>query len=407
MAIINQITQSTREKILGVLQRDHLDNPSYTCMILDSMAERVTGPAGDGIGITDSRDIAAGRHYDGFDKTLDYGVPEAGIKHFANWSFFQSDVAISGPELQRNLGITSDVVMDQDRDMASLMPTDRLTLYSIAGERFSAAGDTISLTRAADFWGKPLPGDDEGRKRRRPESIVDIMDPLKPLHGMNNTDLGEWDKDLHPWYSAPPNNALPDDIKRQRHVPQVWDNDGTPRQLSKSAVTEPLLHMQSVGGMHICGIHPTLAPPFFSEFDDNDQGPVLLGYDTWRLGINCIQYLNCFFFLDNYAPTDSIYLIHVGHGMGAQQKRNPGYQTVFWVPPEEDASLRDVLHNNMMEPIEPGAVRLGYNDRMPLYQLAWDRLENYADAIGTRLCVQFSQVCMYRWKHIHIKDLEP
>ena len=37
-----------------------------------------------------------------------------------------------------------------------------------------------------------------------------------------------------------------------------------------------------------------------------------MGWDMYRMGITCIQYYNAFFYIDDHAPTDRVWMLNVG-----------------------------------------------------------------------------------------------
>ena len=144
--------------------------------------------------------------------------------------------------------------------------------------------------------------------------------------------------------------------------------------------------MQNVGGVWLGPVHPSLWDPFASEFDGNDQGPLLIGWDMWRLGITCIQYYNCFFYIDDHAPADEVDMIHVGRPeMSDSQRRGAGFQMAYWVPNNILEQMQMIMNNNTLsEEVIPMAIRMGRNDRMPLYPRGWLILESQASAIADR-----------------------
>ena len=185
--------------------------------------------------------------------------------------------------------MTTDELLGYSTRVQSMNAGDRLTMFSILGKRYEDAGETHGLTAAADLWGKDLGGNDPRREMRRPESLKTVFDPEAALHGLEPDGLGEWNENLHPWgRNNAPGDALTAEQRQLVHVPRIFGAD-SPRILTKAVVESALLQMQGVGGEFLCAVHPTLVGGFFSEFDGNDQGPVLLGYDQWRLEIDSIK----------------------------------------------------------------------------------------------------------------------
>lgn len=407
MSIHNEMTIAVREHLWDPYQRDQLYNQSPTCLILDSMARLVTGPAGDGIGIVQGTKTTTGRHYRGFDQVRFVGVERGAVKHYTDWAFFQADVGLAETELVQNLGLTIEEVTMENFSLSGVAPSARDSLFSIAGERYSDAGDLIGLVKSADLWGRDLPERKGGPDERRPEAINRMFDYESSWNGLAPDELGSWEEGIHPWYSNPP-NELPDTHKRLINVPQVWGINESPRQLSKSVASIPLQHMQNVGGVWLGPVHPSLWDPFASEFEGHEQGPILIGYDMFRLGITCIQYYNCFFYIDDHAPADEVYMIHVGRPeMSSSQRRGAGFQMAYWVPNNLAQQMGMIMDNNTLsEEVVPTAVRMGRNDRMPLYPRGWLILESQASAIADRAQVTWAQVGAYRWKNIRLMNIQ-
>lgn len=412
MSIHTEMTVAVREHLWAPYLRDNLYNQSPTCQILDSMARMITGPAGDGIAIVTGTDLGAGRHYSGFDQARMYGAERGVVKNFTTWAYYQADVAIAETELVENLGLPLQQVMAQEFSMEQVAPRDRQILFSIAQQRYADAGDLIGLVKAADLWGRDLPEGVRGPDARRPESLAQLMDYEQSWNGLEPDELGEWKQGLHPWYDNPPNN-LPDSNTSRRfvNIPQIWQNKGnvgTPRDFTRAVASQPLQHMQNVGGVWIAPVHPSLWDGFAHEFEGNDQGPLLIGWDMYRLGINCIQYYNAYFYIDDHAPTDKVWMLNVGRiELSDEQRRGAGFQMAYWVPPTVQEEMRNIMNNNTLsEEVIPRAIRMGRNDRMPLYARGWDILPDHASAIGDRAQVTWAHVGQYRWKNIVIEDLK-
>lgn len=414
LPIFDDITNAVRDYIWAPYQRDALYNPSPTCMILDSMANMVTGPAGEGIGITDGTDLAAGRHYVGDDTVRAVESRNDSVKRFAEWKHYQADVGISGTDLQINLGLTSSQLRSAEFSLAQVSAergSDKVeVIFSIAEEQYRKSGMTVGMVKAADLWGNDLPAEQTGDGQstgRRPESLKDLFDYTQAWHGLEPGGLGEWHRS-HPYYHNPP-NELPDNYKLQVNVPQIWGENTGNRQLSKSVVDEPLQRMQGVGGEYICGVHPQLWGPFASEFEGNDQGPVLIGFNTLELGITAIKYYNCYFFLDDHAPTDRIYMLHVGMPERSDmQRRGAGFQLAYWVP--DVVKIDQILMGNTTNEGQgpPQYVRervMGRTMALPLFARGWDINPTKADSIDDKAQITYAQVGAYRWKNIAILKL--
>ena len=157
----------------------------------------------------------------------------------------------------------------------------------------------------------------------------------------------------------------------------------------------------SVLCIHPYGIrlHPSLT--------EMTKDRLLIGWDMWKLGITCVQYYNCFFYIDDHAPAEEVDLIHVGRPeMSDNQRRGAGFQMAYWVPNNILEQMQMIMNNNTLsEETIPMAVRMGRNDRMPLYPRGWLILESQASAIADRAQVTYAQVGAYRWKNIRIMNL--
>ncbi len=414
MSIHNEMTAAVREHLWEPYLRDNLYNQSPTCQILDSMARMISGPAGDGIAIVTGTELGTGRHYGGFDQARMYGVERGVVKNYTDWAFYQADVAVAETELVQNIGFTIEQVMEQEFSMSSVAARDRDTLFSIAQERYSDAGDLIGMVKSADLWGRALPESVRGPEARRPESLKQLMDFENSWNGLAPDELGEWQEGVHPWYENPPNQldkiSGGDKYRRYVNVPQVWDAENAT--LSRAIVSQPLQHMQGVGGVWIAPVHPRNWDSFASEFVNAGTdvlGSILIGWDMLRLGITCIQYYNAFFYIDDHAPSDEVYMLHVGRPeLSDNQRRGAGFQMAYWVPSNMQRQIMGIMNNNTLEEnIVPSAIRMGRNDRMPLYPRGWDILPDHAGAIGDRAQVTWSHVGAYRWKNIRIMRVGP
>lgn len=415
MSIHNEMTIAVREHLWAPYLRDNLSNQSPTLKILDSMARMITGPAGDGLAVVTGIDLATGRHYSGFDQANTYGVPKGAVKNYITWAHYQSDVAMAETELVQNIGMTIREVMAHEFTMSQVTSDQREELFSIAQQRYSRSGDTISFVKSADLWGRAIPEYVSGEEHRRPEPLTKMFDYESEWNGLAPDELEEWQEGLHPWYQNPP-NQLPDDYKRLVNVPQVWERDpkttaagDTLRQLTKAVAETPLQYMQSVGGVYIVPVNPALWGPFSREFDQqNDRIPIIMGWDMYRMGITCIQYYNAFFYIDDHAPTDRVWMLNVGTPeMSDGQRRDAGFQLAYWLPADLHREITGIMDNNTMnEDIVPNAIRMGRNGTLPLYPRGWDILPNHASAIGDRAQVTWAQVGQYRWKNICIMNLK-
>ena len=100
-------------------------------------------------------------------------------------------------------------------------------------------------------------------------------------------------------------------------------------------------------------------------------------------------------------------MIHVGRPeMSDSQRRGAGFQMAYWVPNNILEQMQMIMNNNTLsEEVIPMAIRMGRNDRMPLYPRGWLILESQASAIADRAQVTYAQVGAYRWKNIRIMNL--
>ena len=405
--IFHEGLTSVDANLLRVLQRDALTNRSDLCMVLDSMALNITGPAGSALAITDARGLPKGVHYTGFDAAGNYDIAKPPVKHFEDWSSYAVPVAISGTELSENSGSTTRELINTYETRGSIDAADAFVYYDLLGKRYEDAADNHAQAGSLDLWGHPFPADDiEGVERnlRRPATLNDIFDLDASVHGLMIDGLGEWN-DLHPWRDGnSPGDGLADEQKKYVHCPRIY-RPAAQSQPSKALLEQPLHDMSGVGGEFLAGINPILAGPLFREFDDNDQGPVLVGYDQWRLEIQTVRYQNCIFFRDDHAPTDRIRMIHIGTRAG-NRRRNPGFQIVNWMPKSMMQEYRRIsAHQNELRRNDPKGVRMGDAGMIPFWNDEFARLHAFEDAIGTKIRRQWAQMCYHRWKHIEIQNL--
>lgn len=407
--IFHEGLTSVDANLLRVLQRDALTLRSDLCKVFDSMALNITGPAGTALAINDARDLPQGTHYSGFDSAANYHIPKGPVKHFEDWSNFSVPCAISGTELSENEGATTREYIDTFMAKTSMDTNAANVYYNLLGARYEAAAGTHAQGGSLDLWGLPFPSAEEiegvERELRRPATLNDIFDLDQPIHGLMLDGLGEW-HDLHPWRNGnSPGDALTDTQKRYVHCPRIY-RPTTQSLPSKAILEQPLHDMSGIGGEYISGINPVLAGPLFREFDDQDQGPVLVGYDQWRLGITTVRYQNCTFFRDDHAPRDAIRMIHIGEKAG-DRRRNPGFQIVNWMPRFMMQEYRRIsAWQNKIERADPmRGVRMGYAGVIPFWNDEFSRLHKFEDAIGTKIRRQWAQMCYHRWKHIEIQNL--
>ena len=409
----NEITNAVDSVIIRILQRQALVGRSPLCQVLDSMAGVVTGATGPGIGIQDALGLPDAEHYDGFDAAINYDIAEGPVTHYANWSHVSAPVAISGPELHSTSGLTTEDILMNQRSMNSMDKSDSNATFELLGKRFEDMGDRLTSVASTDLWGKTNTINERRLERaggtrsqsRIPLSVRDIFDLSKNVHGLGIDGLGTWD-DYHPWADGgAPGTGLTSTQQTYVHCPRIWDNDGTTRQLSKAIVEDPLNEMAWIGGDYICAVHPSVFGPFQREFDGNDQGPTLIGYDKFEQAITCVKYQNCTFFTDPHAATDRIQMIHIGMGMGTA-RRDPGFQIVNWMPKRQFVAYRSLIrHQEKLENRNVRGLRFGYSDAIPYFRDEFNRLQSFEDAVGMRVRRRWSQVCFHRWKHIEIQDL--
>ena len=408
----NEITTAVDSLIIRVLQRQALVGRSPLCQVLDSMAGVVTGATGPGIGITDALGLPEAHHYDGFDAGVNFDIAPGPVTHYANWSHISAPVAISGPELHAANGLTTEDVLMNQRSMNSLDKTEANQFYNLLGKRFEDMGDRLTSVSSTDLWGttnaiaerRLEQAGGQRTQSRLPMGIDAIFDLEQNVHGLDIDGLGKWDE-YHPWRDGAPGDGLTSEQQMYVHCPRIYDNDGTTRQLSKAIVEDPLNEMAWIGGDYICAVHPSLYGPLQREFDGDDQGPVLIGYDKFEQRITCVQYQNCIFFTDPHAPKDRIRLIHIGMGMGTE-RRDPGFQIVNWMPKRQFVGYRNLIrHQEKLRNRAVRGLRFGYSDAIPYYRDEFSRIHSFEDAVGMRVRRRWSQVCFHRWKHIEIRDL--
>ena len=400
--------------MLRLFQRDQLVNQSDMCRVLDSMSLDISGPAGLALAITDAQGLPRGYHYNtGFEPAANYDIGPGPVKHFEDWSNFAVPVAISGTELSKVSGMTTREIINTYYHKDPMDIAEAHVYYDLLGKRYQDASDVHGQARGYDLWGIDFPtADIEGveREMRRPATFKDIFDLDANVHGLEQDGLGTWNE-MHPWHinGAPGDDSvMPSDAKQYVHAPRLYDaNDSD---LTQSLVNRAMLETSSIAGEWLCGLHSSIAQPLFQEFvasgaHGNDQAPVLIGYDQWRLEITSVRYQRCTFFVDDFAPRDAAYLIHVGT-QRADERIAAGFQIVNWVPSdvmEEMSVVKD--HVRAMTKDEPRGVRMGYGGMMPYWNDEFGRVQGREDASGTKIRRQWAQMCYYRWKHIGILNI--
>ena len=407
MPILDDLTNSTREHIWNPLQRDLLTLESATCGILNTMAFIKDGAAGESIGLTDDIAEGTGRHYTGFDPVRMIPAARGSVKRFVDWRNYQADVTIAGTELEANVGITS----AQLKSMEALSVFEKRPLeqlFNTVERSYQTGGDTIGQVMAADLWGTDLPANQTGPADRRPEPLSKLFDWTSEWHHIGPEDLGEW-PESHPWSANPPND-LADDFKFLRNVPQVWGRTESPRALTRAIATQPLQYMTRLGGEYLCPVNPVLWDGFAHEFTGEDQGPVLVNFDTYQLGITAIKYLNGWFYIDDWAPRDEVYYIHVGRRrMNMEQRSGAGFQMAFWMPSESKDFIKEIMNANTrmpdMSPVERSMRQMGSLDVPPMWTQGWEFAENAANALSDEIELKYAQVGPYRSKNIRLMNL--
>ena len=412
MAIQNELNNSTEDRILTSLAFDTLTMPSTFVRLLVSKAKIITGPAGQGLGLTDETEQADGTHYRRFDPVIARTAQEGSVRRFARWTNFQSHVGLSGTDMEENLGISSRRILKDEMSFKELGPRATHTIFSMAQRSFTQACARSQNQLDVDAWGLAVPG--QRNQVRAPESLPQLFDPNAPWHGLAKDGLGRWPEGLHPWGDNPPSD-LPGDDKYLRNLPQVFDNGGNA--LSKEVLDEANQAMIHIPGIWACPLRQNQFAKIQQLYDRQEYQNVRINYNIWRIGIDTIRLYNTFYFLDNRAPENEAYHVHLGmendeNMMMSREEfyTDAGFCLVFWVEEEQFDELAE-MHEGLMPPgymPDPAAgneINLGMNRAVPYYHLGWDRDQNMADAFYDSLLMKYSFCGPHRWKNFTIKNL--
>lgn len=393
MAILDEMTNIVSPQMITGLQTDHIVAPCPTSQLLDSFMRKKTGPAGNGVSLTELIEQGDGRFYTGLDTVEARESNEGTVQHFEKWCNGQWDVVLAGTQLESVLGMRTRAVIESGKGFRDFPTPQRLTIINLAKMRYEQAAVAGKNDIARVRWGIGREGDNLDRM---PINLPQVFDATANLHGIGPDDLGEFDAARHPWGKTPPNT----DQSKKRHIPQIFHNNGTNRTISKSVLDGPALKMQAVvPGFWLAPTHADLFMTLSNEFTGNDQGPLLVGAYMYELGIECIKYHNTYYYVDPRAPEDEIYHIHIGMTDG----RGGSYFPLWW-DESESITLEGMITGKTAD--LPRGVPMGGQMRMPWGDMGWTRSDRHADALYTDLLAKYLDICLYRWKQYSVKDLQ-
>lgn len=393
MAILDEMTNMVDPLMIAGLQAEHLMSPCVTSNILAGFLRKKSGPAGNGISITELIEQGDGRFYSGFDVAADRTVNEGTVQHFEPWRNLQEDIVLAGTQLESVLGVTTRQILEPQRSLKDFPTPQRLTYINLAKMRTKQAAIAGKNDMARILWGETIAGD---KTNRLPITLDQLFDEDGSLHGLGPGDLGTWDEGRHVWAKKAPNT----DNDKNRHIPQIFHNSGTSRTVAKSVLDIPCLKMKAnVPGYWIAPTDAELFATLSREFEGNEQGPLLIGDYSLHLGIECIKYHNCYYYVDARAPSDRIRHIHVGMPDGTDGSFFP----VAW-DPSESMDL-DSLIQETDPSMMPRGTPFGTPMKFPWYTQGWTRSDRHADALYNELQAKYAYICLYRWKHFEVRDL--
>lgn len=396
MSITDELTNMVDSHMIAGLQAEHIMSPTPTCNLLMGLLRKRMGPAGHGVSITDLIEQGDSRWYRGLDRAENRSVNEGTVKHFEEWANLQADIVIAGTQLRQVLGIDSAAVVKADSSLSSFSANQRLTFLDLVGMRAGQAATRGINDIDSALWGDFLPTDNPNRM---PITLDQVFDETGPLHGLNPEDLGEWDEKKHVWYDNPINT----DGSKYRHIPQIFHNNGTARQISRDVLNYANIRMTaSVSGYWLCPLNPALFETLSKEpIPENDRVPLLAG-TRWEYKVDCIKYYNTYYYVEQRAPEDRARHIHIGQMNG----RDGAFFPLAWMNNSENVDIRSLLLASDPTPNIPG-IPLGKADMgMPWFTQEWGRGEKYANAIYNTLEAMCMWICLYRWKMYETRDLE-
>ena len=390
--ILDELTNMVSPQMIAGLQTDHIVAPCPTSMMLDSVMKKKTGPAGNGVSLTELIEQGDGRFYTGLDHVEGRNSNEGTVRHFEQWVNGQWDVVIAGTQLESVLGMRTRAVLDSGKGFRDFPTPQRLTMINLVRMRYEQAAVAAKNDIARIRWGNYLEGD---RLDRMTITLPQVFDENGELHGLGPEDLGEFDPGRHPWGDDPPDT----DGSKLRHRARVFSATSN-RTVSKSVLDDPAYAMMSVvPGYWIAPTHRSLFSTLQQEFIGNDQGPILIGAYMYEHAIECIKYHNVFYYVDPRAPEDEIYHIHIGMMDG----RGASYCPLWW-DEMEGVSLENMITGKTAD--LPKGTPLGGPMKQPWGDAGWHRSDRHADAIYTDLMCKYMDVCLYRWKHYTVRNLQ-
>lgn len=395
MSITDEMTNMVNPYYIAGLQTQHIMSPTPTCNILSGFLRKKVGAAGNGVKITDLIEQGDGRFYRGLDTAEARRANEGTVSHYQEWSNLQEDIVIAGTQLQEVLGMTTSQVVRSDSTLQAFNRNDRLTMINLGAMRTEQAAVSGMEDVDRTLWGDFLPGDNENRM---PPTLDQLFDETGPFHGIGPDDLGNWDPAKQVWAESPPNS----DGSTKRHIPQIFHNSGTKRNVSRDVLLKPnILMMANISGYWIAPTHPDLFYTLSREpISENDRVPLYAG-TRWEYKVDCVKYYNSYYYVEQRAPSDRIRHLHIGmqNGMGGS------FFPFAWQAPDT-VDLESLLSADDPTPSIPG-IQMGNSAvTWPWFTQEWTRSERYANAIYSELELKYMWLCLYRWKQFEVRDLQ-
>ena len=395
MSITDELTNMVNPYMITGLQAEHIVSPTPTTNLLMGLKKSKIGPSGNGVRITDLIEQGDGRFYRGLDQVTNRRANEGTVAHFEEWNNLQEDVVVAGTQLREVLGVDASDVVKADSSLSSFSAAQQDTFIDLVGMRGGQAAHSGINDVDRALWGDLLSSDNVNRM---PVTLDQVFDETGELHGIGPEDLGEWDEAKHVWYEDPVNS----DQDRNRHIPQIFHNSGTDRQVSRDVLNDANIVMTaSVPGYWIAPVNPVLWRTMSREnISENDRVPLYTG-KNWMYRVDCIKYYNVYYYVEQRAPVDRIRHIHIGMGNG----KDASFFPLFWMKTDSDFSLADLMLADDPTPPNMGIPIGDPNAVIPWFTQMWQFSERYANAIYCELELMYMWLCLYRWKNYEVRDL--
>lgn len=405
--VLGDINNAVLWGMIPEIQKGGLHGLSRTLAILKARADIKTGIAGNDLAITHETRQADGGHYKGFDPARMVSVNEGTVKHFARWSNIYTDAGISGTDLEENLGLTTKELVEDMKSFSELGESNGEIFFSIVQERYEQCLTYLENQWSADLWGLDVPSDDV-TVDRRPESLIELFNEEADWHGLAPKELGSFQAGLHPWAQNSPSD-LASPMDKYRNVPMVFDRTiggGTAPELSKEALEMPNIAMSArIPGIWICPLQSEQFAKLAGEFEGHEQGPIVLGYGMWRIGIQSIRYHNTYYYADDYAPADQALHIHIGtDGMGPRSTRRAGFRLCCWMSKKQMEDYEAIRMKMLSLPsLADSDAILGADMSMPIWNAGWWRNPVGVDSLIDRLFMKYTFVGPERFYNFKVR----